>query len=296
MSEQSSRRTDIDAEKAVDLLSAVTGDHYRLVGPLAGGQTGATEIRRGDENRYVLKWELDPSNQRGRREGARLAERLRSEAHWPSPRQQLVEVEDCLLVVQEFMIGSNVDHITHDLVDSVIDLHKARLGLVEVDDPSAWAKDMLKLLIEGGNGYCLHRPLRTFDFRTRRVVERIEEIGRSAHVGDLDGNDIVHSDLHPGNLLQVDGRLTAVVDMDYTRLGDAAFDLAMLAVASLEVGADPGVRHRLFELGLHALSDTKRRVYVANLLLRNLDWSIRKNRTAETDFWLAESDRLLAVD
>lgn len=81
--------------------------------------------------------------------------------------------------------------------------------------------------------------------------------------------------------------------MDYVRIGDAAFDLTMLAIASLGVTVDPGVRSRLFDHGVNALPQVKHDVYVANLLLRYLDWSIRKSRLAEIDFWLAQTDRLL---
>lgn len=284
---------DIDAGIAVAMLADALDDEYELVGPLAGGETGATEVRRADGRRFVLKWELDAENQRSRREGARLAERLRTRARWPAPQQQVVDVGDCLLVIQEFMSGTNVDHISHRLVDRLLGLHDARLGLATPGDQSRWAKDMIMVLVEGGNGYCLHQPLRDFDVGTGRVVERIEEIGRSLEPEELDGHDIVHGDLHPGNLLQVNGHLTAVVDMDYTRVGDATFDLTMLALGSLGVSVDPGVRSRLYERGVHALPGTKRRAYVANLVLRNLDWSIRKNRLAETEFWLTEADRLL---
>lgn len=284
---------DIDAGIAVAMLADALDDEYELVGPLAGGETGATEVRRADGRRFVLKWELDPEHQRSRRDGARLAERLRARARWPAPQQQVVDVGDCLLVIQEFMLGTNVDHISHRLVDRLLGLHDARLGLSTAGDQSRWAEDMIEVLVEGGNGYCLHQPLRDFDVGARRVVERIEEIGRSLEPEDLDGHDIVHGDLHPGNLLQVNGQLTAVVDMDYTRVGDATFDLTMLALGSLGVSVDPGVRSRLYERGVHALPGPKRRAYVANLVLRNLDWSIRKNRLAETEFWLTEADRLL---
>ena len=148
--------------------------------------------------------------------------------------------------------------------------------------------------MHGGNGYCLHEPLRRHDSRTRRIVERIEEIGRSLRPSDLAGTDIVHGDLHEGNLLQVDGRLSAVVDLDYTRRGDAVFDLTMLAVTSLGVPVERGVRSRLFEAGVHSLSEPRRLAYVGNLLLRCLDWPIRKGRTDEIEFWLARADDLLA--
>lgn len=284
---------EVTADAAAEMLSEALGVDFELVGSLAGGETGATEVRRADGRRHVLKWEMDSQNQRRRREGAQLAERLRVDVSWPSPIQEVVDVDGCLFVLQEFMSGAVVDHLAHELVDTLFDLHERRLGLAPGDATSQWADDMIEVLVEGGNGYCLHQPLRDFDARTRRVVERIEEIGRSLQTTDLFGNDIVHGDLHPGNLLQVDGCLTAVIDMDYTRVGDATFDLTMLALGSLGVSVDAGVRSRLFDRGVHSLPDAKRRAYVANIVLRSLDWPIRKDRSAEIEFWLTEADRLL---
>lgn len=292
MSDDGPDRPEIDALGAVVLLSECVGTAHEVVGPLAGGETGATEIRRADGERYVLKWSQDPNDQRSRREGARLAERLRVEAGWPSPVQELFDLDDALLIVQQFMPGTDVELISHALVDQVVELHRSRTALAP-EPASSWGSDMVELLVEGGRGYCLHEPLRNHDARTRRVIERIEEIGRSSHPDELDGRDVVHADLHAGNILQRDGRLTAVVDMDYTRVGDAAFDLATLAVSSLGVGVEPGVRERLVELALDTLSDARRRVYVANLVLRNLDWSIRKQRGEELEFWLAQTEWLL---
>lgn len=284
----------LDAAAATALLSAAGPTSYTLVGPLAGGETGATQIRRADGTPFVLKWEEDVDNQQRRRQGAHLAMRLRTEAGWPSPAQVLRDIDGTLVIVQDFLPGGNVEHLSHALVDRIFQLHHARLGLDAVDDDNGeWGTYLLRMLTVGGNGYCLHEPLRTFDARTRSVIEQFEEIGHSTDPSDLAGHDIIHFDLHPGNLLQVDGRLTAVVDMDYTRIGDATFDLTTLAIASLGVTADPGVRTRLFDEGVEALPHPKRDVYVANLLLRNLDWSIRKSRLDEIEFWLAETERLL---
>ena len=285
-------RAGVSAAAAVSMLSEALGTVFVVVGPLAGGETGATEVR-GGGHRHVLKWELDPENQARRREGVVLAERLRTGAGWPCPVQQVIEAGDCLLVLQELMDGQTVAHLSRGLVGSLLELHDRRLQLTVDDVPNRWAADMIEVLVEGGNGYCLHQPLREFDARTRRVVERIEEIGRSLSLGDLSGSHVVHGDLHPGNVLQAEGRLTAVVDMDYARLGDADFDLTMLALSSLGVGVDRGVRGLLFDRGVDALPDPKRRAYVGSLLLRFLDWPIRRGRTAEVEFWLAEADRLL---
>lgn len=113
----------VTASAAVDGLSAALRVDFVLVGPLAGGETGATEVRRPDGRRHVLKWELDPQNQRRRREGAQLAERLRVDASWPSPQQEVVEVDGCLFVLQEFMPGADIEHLSHELVDRLFDLH-----------------------------------------------------------------------------------------------------------------------------------------------------------------------------
>jgi len=279
--------------EAVRRFAVAVDQQYRLIGPMTGGETGATAVAAPDGRKQVLKWELDSENQIRRREGVILAERLRAEAGWPAPAQRVVDDDGCLFVVQEFMAGGEVTEFTHGFVDDLLALHERRLGLGRPGEPNRWADDLIEALVHGGNGYCLHEPLRTHDHRTRRIVEWIEEIGRSLRPTDLAGADIVHGDLHAGNLLQVGGRLAAVLDLDYTRLGDAAFDLTMLAVTSLGLAVERGVRSRLFEAGVHSLSEPRRSAYVGNLLLRCLDWPIRKGRTDEVEFWLTHADRLL---
>lgn len=289
--------TDITASEAVARLSVALGEDHLLVGPLSGGETGATAIEAQDGCRMVLKWELDLENQARRRQGVLLADRLRTEARWPVPRQHCVVHDGCLLVVQELMDGDPVDRLTHRFVDDVIEAHERRLGLARSGDVDRWGDDMIEILIHGGNGYCLHEPLRRHDTRTRRIVERIEELGAGLRSSDLGGHhDIVHGDLHPGNMLQHDGRLAAIVDLDFTRIGDAAFDLSMLALTSLGVAVEPGVRSRLFALGLHGLPEPRRSAYVANLVLRFLDWPIRKGRPDEIEFWVAQAQDLLPAE
>lgn len=84
-----------------------------------------------------------------------------------------------------------------------------------------------------------------------------------------------------------------MVDLDYARTGDGAFDLAFLAVSSIAYPCDEGTREHLLEIGLDALDPPRRRAYVGNLLLRLLDWPIGKNRIEEVEFWLLKVDWLL---
>jgi hypothetical protein len=283
----------LTAEDAVARFSIAIGSPVLLLGLLAGGETGATAVELANGERRVLKWELDPSNTIARRSGALLAERLRTQANWPCPRQSVVEHDDILFVSQEFRAGEPIQGWTHGLVDDVLGLHDSRIGLASLNESASWGQSQIDILTTGGQGYCLHEPLHTYDSRTRRVVLRIEEIGRSLRPEQLAGTDIVHADLHPGNMLQSDGRLAAVIDLDYTRAGDAGFDLVFLAVSSLGLPADNGVRRRLFGAVADKVEQSRRLAYTANILLRSLDWPIRKGRTEEIEFWLSHADRLL---
>ena len=281
------------APDAVERLSLATGQRYQLVGRLAGGETGAHEVLGPDSQRLVAKWELDPSSQIARRQAVVLTSRLRDEADWPVPRQHTVEADGCLFVIQEHVAGSPIDRLTHGLVDELLDLHRRRLGLERVEDASPWPQHLIETLTTGGTGYCLHEPLRRYDARSAALVTRVERIGREVDPADLTGHDIVHWDFHPGNLLQLDGSLAAVVDTDFVRTGDAAFDLVTLAMTSLTVPCEDGIREQPLDLAIDRLDEAKRRAYVGHLLVRFLDWPLRRHRPDDVEFWLSHADRLL---
>jgi hypothetical protein len=179
--------SDLDPTEATARYAAATSSEYRLIGPLVGGETGATAIEDDSGEQRVLKWETDPDRTSLRVEAIGLTERLRRDADWPVPRQHAIEDDGVLLISQELMGGSTVGRLTHRLVDDLLSIHHRRLGLADVGDRNGWGDDMIETLVEGGNGYCLHEPLRRHSTQTRRIVERIEEIGRALTPPDLFG-------------------------------------------------------------------------------------------------------------
>jgi hypothetical protein len=289
------RLESLDVDGAVQLLSRVTGQQYALTRRLTGGETGAHEMRGPDGERLVIKWELDPPSQAARRTAVELTERLGGHAGWPVPEQWTVEADECLFVLQRFMPGEPVELITHALVDRIFELHESRLGLAAPSDDTSWPGALIETLTTGGAGYCLHQPLREFDARTAALIERVERLGHELQPAQLPGGEIVHWDLHPGNLLAVDGRLTAVIDNDFVTVGDAAFDLVTLAIASLETPSEPGVAERLFSEAVDVLEEPRRSAYLAHLVIRILDWAVRKGRTEEIELWLDQAQRLLPL-
>jgi Ser/Thr protein kinase RdoA (MazF antagonist) len=284
----------MDAGEAVALLATGTGEPYALVGRLTGGETGAHRVSGPGGRPLVVKWDLDPTSQSLRKEAVALTDRLRTEAGWPVPRQWTVDVDDWLFVIQELMPGAPVETLGHTTVDRLLDLHARRLVLTPSPAPSRWPRALIETLTVGGRNYCLHGSLRDYDERTAALVSRIEAFGRGLHPEDLTARDVIHRDLHPGNLLVDEGGLTAIVDTDFATVGDSAFDLVSLALASLALPCERGVRSRLFA-AFEGLDEVRRQTYLAHLFIKNLDWPIRRGRPGHVEFWLERADQMLTV-
>ena len=287
--------TVIDAVEATRMLSETTGRNFELVRRLTGGETGAHEVRGPDHERLVLKWELDPSSQASRRVAVGLTDRLHDDAHWPVPRQELFDIRGCLLITQELLPGEPVETLTHELLDQLFELHHARLGLARPADGSPCAYHLIETLAVGGRGYCLHEPLRNHDRRTADLIDRVEKLATAVDPNELSGHDIVHWDWHPGNLLEVDGQVRAVIDNDFVTTGDAAFDLVTVAITSLQVVCEDGVRDRIDSAAFSGLSPQRRQAYEAHLLLRLIDWAIRAQRSEDIEFWVHEAQARLST-
>ena len=290
-----SRRSGVDAGTAASILSEVTGETFRYVRQLSGGETGAHQFIGPNGHSLVVKWDAEPDGRTFRSEAVVLSERLRSQAGWPVPAESVIDAGEISFIIQEFMPGTPPTAIDHGLIDRIFDLHSRRLGLTDPHDPVRWPQNLITTLTVGGNGYCLHDSFLGYDKRTRSLISRIKSFGRSLNDDDFVAHDVVHWDLHPRNLLVAEGGLSAVIDTDFVIVGDAAFDLVMFALTSLTVECEPGVRSRIFGEAFDHLEELRSQAYLAHLFVRLIDWPIRRNNPTEVDFWLARADELLNV-
>lgn len=230
----------LSPSEAVQLLSDVTAEAYQLVGRLPGGESGAYEILGPGNSRLVAKWELDPISQNTRRVAVELTARLHDYAAWPVPQQRIFESDTCLFVLQGFLPGQSVRVLSTLMLTRLLELHEARIGLARFEDTSNWPDQLIQTLLFGGHDYCLHSSLRNYDARTARLLDRIVEIGRGIALSDLPGTDIVHWDLHAGNLLQRNDGLTGIVDTDFVKVGDAALTSPLWQCRHAPSIASPG--------------------------------------------------------
>jgi Ser/Thr protein kinase RdoA (MazF antagonist) len=268
------RSARLDVPHLLDRIADITGVRLRLEGPCPGGEVGAAYVRWPDGRRSVL---TEGSSRTGP-----FVDRARA-AGVPTARQELAaRVDGRHVIVQQRLPGSPPDTVDAALVEQMIAVTDRLAGLLAAD-PAPRPTDLY--LTGDGPGFCLHEPLAAHSRRTARLLERVHEVGAqgSAMIGD----DLVHLDFHPGNVLVDQGRLTGVVDWDGATRGDRHFDLTTLLFTL--TGSAPHLTGPLVER-LGAVSARRRRAYWAHQSLRQVDWSIRHHDAATVDRWVSVAE------
>jgi Ser/Thr protein kinase RdoA (MazF antagonist) len=156
------------------------------------------------------------------------------------------------------------------LLPELLRLNDAQAGL-GAGGPG-WRDLIAATLTVGGDGYCVHATLRARP-DTREMLRTLRQIGDRCAAAIPDGGDYVHFDFTPANLLS-DGRsITGVIDLNPPALaGDRAFDVATL----LFYGYDHEELRRPLSARLHELTSTgAARAYLAHMVLRQVEWSLR---------------------
>jgi hypothetical protein len=221
--------------------------------------------------------------------------RLR-ERGYPAPRWRAVgEAGGSAFWIQETGTGAPLESggarpdfgLASRLLPELIRLNDAQAGLggpgpglpgqgsPRPGDPGGqigWPALITTTLTEGGPGYCVHATLAARP-ATRDLLRVLRRIGETCGPGLPEGRDFVHYDFSLANVLSDGTAVTAVVDVNPPVLaGDRAFDLATLLYYLYD---DPGLRARLWARLLEVADRGAARAYLAHLVLRQVDWSLR---------------------
>lgn len=242
----------------------------------SGGLVGSWLLRDAAGGRHVLSFRGGPGALETHERSLSVLERL-WDVGYPAPRYEwTVETSGGVAVVQEFAEGRTPTVLTHGLLDQLLALVERQRGLF--NRPGATPL----YLLEDGPGYCIHASLAGDGDGTRGVLRWVEDVGRTLGT-ELVGQDAVHNDLHPGNLLVDEAsRINAVVDWDGAHVGDASLDLVVLAFGAAPIECEPGVRRRIAR-AVRALPPDTRRLAWAHMSLRLVDWAIRVQPGAVDD-------------
>jgi Ser/Thr protein kinase RdoA (MazF antagonist) len=156
------------------------------------------------------------------------------------------------------------------LLPELIRLNDAQAGLGT--GTGDWPALLIRTLTEGEDGYCVHATLAARP-DTRDMLRVVREIGAGCGPAIPSGTDYVHYDFTPTNLLAGATTITGVIDMNAPVLaGDRAFDLATLLFYAYD---HDGIRTRLGARLLELAGPRAARAYLAHIVLRQVDWSVR---------------------
>lgn len=156
------------------------------------------------------------------------------------------------------------------LLPELIRLNDAQAGLGT--GTGDWPALLTRTLTEGEDGYCVHATLAARP-DTGDMLRVVREIGASCGPAIPCGTDYVHYDFTPSNLLADAATITGVIDMNAPVLaGDRAFDLATLLFYAYD---HDGIRARLGARLLELAGPRAARAYLAHIVLRQVDWSVR---------------------
>ena len=284
-----------DAE-ALTALRRETGRVYTQVAPLPGGDVShAAVVSSGDAGRSVLKWwrpaEGENDSLAWLRRAAATVETLRGRGY-PAPAYELIAERDgCLLMLQELLPGRPPTELRWEHVEQLMAVNGLQEG-TQAEDP-AWGEYLVRTLVEGGDGYCLHEPLRTHSPEAAGLLDRVVAVGRATSASSLPAADIAHLDFHHLNVLVEAGTVTGVVDCEGARPGDRAFDLVTLLFCSEEGGLEEAAQGRLWEHVLGMRGRPVIRAYMAHMALRLASWSVVHHDDATAERWIAHGGRWL---
>ncbi|RII11721.1 Phosphotransferase enzyme family protein [Streptomyces sp. YIM 130001] len=274
----------LDAGRAVEAVRELTGVRLTPDGPCPGGQVGAAYVRWPEGRRSVLKWRPHTRVAELRDGALAVAEELRRTGY-PAPATELaVQVGHAVVTVQELLPGSPVDQrggFDGSVLDQLLALNDLQAGRL-AGRPDVPAVELY--LRTDGPGYCLHEPLRQYGRRGAALERRVAAVG-AGYPAVLPGDDAVHLDFQPGNVLVEDGSVTGVIDWDGAARGDRRFDLVTLRFG-LHVGRiDPAVTRRL-DAALDAMPEEVLRPAWAHMSLRMVDWAVRHFAAQDVEHWL----------
>ena len=156
------------------------------------------------------------------------------------------------------------------LLPELFRLNDAQAGLGA--GGTAFRDLITRTLVTGGDGYCLHSTLAARP-DTRELLAALRRIGEICGPAVPPGADFTHFDFQFMNLLS-DGRaITGVVDINPPPVhGERAFDLATLAFYVYDTGE---LRRPILARLASLASRAAVRAYLAHLVLRQVEWSVR---------------------
>jgi hypothetical protein len=238
---------DVEATaRVLDEVNRMQSSEWALVGLLPGGyQSGAHELVGPRGQRAVLKWA--PSRRWARQvlRAAPLVDLARAHG-WPTPAWLAVGVtgDGFPYQIQEFVPGEPAGRTDHDILDLVLPLIERQHDL-RPDTSQDLSAHIAAVVFEDAHGY--RSRLTAYSAAVTDLVATIVAACRGAQDVVIPANDLVHGQMHSGNVMIEGDRVTGFIDVEAMGKGTRALDLASLALHATLWDGEPDAIARLID-------------------------------------------------
>jgi hypothetical protein len=293
--------------EVVQRINAGHGTAFEVVERFQRGSQGAFRLRDGAGNGYVLKWSAGETGLGSLTSEVPLLDRLRA-AGYPIPRYVAWGVLGAPVgryTVQTLLPGKSAWGIGGQALEDALALNdlQADAGGVLLEGGvgargtpyEPWHRLIPRLALEGGDGFCHLDAMRGHSPRTAAALTRVQGYvaGRATSLGSRPARDVVHFDFSGPNILVDEGRVTGVVDWGPVP-GDRTFDLATLLFYDGYYADVADTRARIWGRALELVDAGTFGVYLAHMVHRQTDWSIRHHDAAMVERVLGIGDAVFA--
>jgi hypothetical protein len=278
----------VDVEALVARINSLHGAAFALQGRTEIGESGRAYILADTTGKqFVLKF--GRGNETHPERAAQVTKRLR-EAGYPAPLYVCVGDDAGLKYsIQVMMPGKPNQRLNAATVQELIAINRRQAGLAG-DLPPQWPSRVIDGVLKGFEGYCVIDTLRRYSVESAAMLETLQELV-VRHSGEiLVTRDIVHWDFNQGNVLSDGNRITGVVDWDDACAGDRGFDLSTYLFYAYD---DREVRDPLWREALDCSGHGALTVYLAHMIVRQVDWSIRHHSAATTARWMTTAKEII---
>jgi aminoglycoside phosphotransferase (APT) family kinase protein len=215
---------------------------------------------------------------------------------YPAPEYTSIDVIDGDVVVAQSRLDGRTDVTVNErTIEHVLELNELQADVPAPRYSFGWGDFMLHTLTEGEDGWCVHDSMHAWSPRSRRIIERAEELGASMDPSLFPETGIVHLDLHAGNVLFADdGSITGVVDWEGAIAGDHRFDLTSFAFCTEVNSGTSASLQPVWDVLEATVEPDVLRAYAVHQAVRLIDWMIRHHTPPEVEAFVDAGERLLA--
>ena len=249
---------------------------YKMAGSYERGESGvASRVIDEHSNQFVLKF---GSGGEFRAENAALTTAKLRGLGYPATEYVTVgALADTSYTLQRAMPGEPIgSRVSLALLPQLLHLNDLQRG--QGESPNDEPERLVRGVMDGYAEFCVIDTLRNYSADSAAMLDALQRIV-AARAGECPKrNDIVHFDFHTNNILLEDGRVTGVIDWEGSESGDCAFDLATMLFYTWPFAdfREALLRELLIRTTRGAVA-----VYLAHMIVRQLDWSMRHYPRAE---------------